>query len=82
MLSAIYMGANSAKVKIHDNAREGRRTLLIFFYAGHGATVGSKTRALLNSNHRGDNQYGIEKALGECAKFNGVYGINLFACDR
>ena len=79
MLSAIWNGgANSAYVKIQQNARQGRRTLLLCFYAGHGATKNSKTYALLNSNERvnGENQYSLE------AMENGAYVINLFACSR
>ena len=40
--------------KMDDNARLGRRTLLLCFYAGHGATKGNSTWALFNSNQRGD----------------------------
>ena len=40
--------------KIRQNASQGRRTLLLCFYAGRGATLSRKTTALLNSNERGE----------------------------
>ena len=39
----IYEGPNSARTKIEQNASQGRRTLLLCFYAGHGATVNNTT---------------------------------------
>ena len=63
MRLAFIAGNNSAKAKIKQNARKGRRTLLICFYAGHGATVNSTTRALLNSNDRYRNQFFLEGSL-------------------
>ena len=40
-----------ARDKIKKNAREGRRTLLLCFYAGHGATTKyNRSVVLLNSN--------------------------------
>ena len=38
--------------KIQENAMQGRKTLLLCFYAGNGATEKSTTIALLNSNKR------------------------------
>ena len=35
---AINSGANSVKTKIGQNASQGRRTLLLCFYAGHGTS--------------------------------------------
>ena len=72
--------------KIRENTREGRRTLLLCFYSGHGYTDDHSTFTLLNSNDRGlgrgGNCYDLEHWLGNCAKEKGVYVINLFACDR
>ena len=42
MDDAIKSGDNSARAKIAQNAREGRRTLLICFYAGYGARIAGK----------------------------------------
>ena len=67
---------------IPQNAREGRRTLMLCFYAGRGATKNSQTCALFNSNDRDDNEFGLEFGLGFCAKEKGAYVINLFACGR
>ena len=39
--------------KIRQNAFEGRRTFLLCFYAGLGASDDNETYALLNSNRRG-----------------------------
>ena len=36
----------SAKHEIIQNAKRGRRTLLLCFYAGHGATINNQTVAL------------------------------------
>ena len=94
MYGAIYIGDNSAKAKIEQNAEQGRRTLVLCFYAGHAATVDSKTSALLNSNQRDDheaafsnydeggNQFDLELLLGACIKQKGAYVISLLACDR
>ena len=72
MKGAIWYGANSARAKIEQNASQGRRTLLLYFYAGHGATDTeySLTLALLNSNQRGGvggNQFRLEGFLRNCA---------------
>ena len=73
-------------MKIAQNAEQGRRTLLICFYAGHGATKDNTTYALLNSNRRGRlagcNQYNLEEMLNQCVKEKGGYVISLLACDR
>ena len=83
MNKAICGRNNSARAKIRQNAREGRRTLLICFYAGHGATTGIMTSALFNSNSRNrGNQYPILVDLGDCAKEKGAYVISLLACSR
>ena len=39
MWNAFYIGDNCPSSKIIENARQGRRTLLLCFYAGHAATV-------------------------------------------
>ena len=80
----MYDAMRKAMIKIRQNAQQGHRTLLVCFYAGHGATVLYKTEALLNSNQQGNDrkQYELEYELRECAKLNGVYVIGLFACDR
>ena len=61
-----------AEDKIRENARQGRRTLLLCFYAGHGGTDGGTTEALLNSNQRGywpgGNQFDLETYLNSCAE--------------
>ena len=61
-----------AKDKIENNALQGRRTLLLCFYAGHGATDLGTTNALVNSNQRGDkeggNQFDLERYLNICAE--------------
>ena len=41
MHSAIFDGANSARSKIEQNSIQGRRTLLLCFYAGHGVAENS-----------------------------------------
>ena len=65
MTDAIYHGG---KKKIKQNAKQGRRTLLLFLYAGHGATKNSQTSALLNSNDLED-LWELEKLLDEyCAQ--------------
>ena len=68
MVYAIWEGPNSAMYKIRQNASQGCRTLLLCFYAGHGANKNSETHALLNSNIRGNipggNQYYLENDLG------------------
>ena len=43
MRSAILDRPDSAYKKIAENARQGRRTLVLCFYAGHGATENSRT---------------------------------------
>ena len=57
--------------KIRQNTQQGRRTLLLCFYAGHGANHDNSKYALLNSNLRLEdygNQYDLEHALGSsCA---------------
>ena len=73
MDNAIRSGASSASQKIAQNAREGRRTLLLCFYAGHGAQVAGLlgTYALLNSNQRGNqgNRFPLEGILSDfCAR--------------
>ena len=72
--------------KIEQNAIQGRRTLLLCFYAGHAATRDSYTWALFNSNKRGDesggNQEGLECWLHETALLKGAYVIGLLACSR
>ena len=66
MHDAISEGPNSARIKIKQNASQGRRTLLLCFYVGHGATQNYSTYVLLNCNQRadpyvvGDNQYNLE----------------------
>ena len=45
-----------ARDKIIQNAEQGRRTLLLCFYAGHGCTFKGETRVLLNSNQRDDGE--------------------------
>ena len=84
MDKAIYEGPNSALHKIAQNAKHGERTLLLCFYAGHGATVDSKTSVLLNTNDRNDwIQFDLEDYLDEWfIKEKGTYVISLFACDR
>ena len=67
MNNAIYEGDNSAFDKIEQNAEQGRRTLLLCFYAGHGASENNRTKALFNSNDRDINRYDLEDALGCCA---------------
>ena len=55
-----------ANDKIRVNAERGRRTLLLFFYAGHGGTRYMEgTYAFLNSNHRGNKEGGNQFALEE-----------------
>ena len=74
-----------ADKKIKQNSRDGRRTLFVCFYAGHGAYDGINTIALLNSKEREleeGNQYPLEKVLRKCANLAGAYFIGLFACDR
>ena len=68
MYRAIYEGPNSTRDKIRQNAEQGRRTLLLCFYAGHGATKYTKTWALFNSNNRNNNQNELEGYLGEVEK--------------
>ena len=48
----MYDAIIDARKKTERNAEDGRRTLLLCFYAGHGATVNSETYALFNSNDR------------------------------
>ena len=64
-------------------ASQGRRSLLLCFYAGHGYGNGS---ALLNSNRRGHdergNNYILDDFISNCAHINGTYSIGLFACGR
>ena len=71
--------------ELEQYSSQGRRTLVLCFYAGHGVTYYSKTYALLNSNKRGNttggNQYPLEVMLGESAR-EGAYVISLIACDR
>ena len=80
----MYDAMRGAIIKIKQNALQGKRTLLVCFYAGHGATVLYKTEALLNSNLQGGdrNQFELEFKLREYAKLKGVYVIGVFACDR
>ena len=53
--------------KIQQNASQGHKTLLLFFFAGHAAIEGIQTYALLNSMTRGDieggNQFNLERTL-------------------
>ena len=79
-----------ARKKIYQNAKQGRRTLLVFFYAGHGANK-SYLNVLFNSNkqnHLGNIEYGdyinlnLESLLRDCAELAGAYVIGLLACDR
>ena len=79
----MYDAIIDARKKTERNAEDGRRTLLLCFYAGHGATVNSETYALFNSNDRVlDNQFSLEYMLGRSTELNGAYVISLFACDR
>ena len=88
-MNSIFLirGANSIKKKVIDNSRQGRRTLLLCFYAGHGATKNGKTRALLNHNKINaflitGGQFDLEEKLDDCAKLKGAYVISLLVCDR
>ena len=76
--------------KIGENARQGRRTLLLCFYAGHAVTDQGYTNALFNSNQRGEKVGGNHCPLEGWLKaisnrIKGAYApyiISLFACDR
>ena len=56
-----------AIAKMGQNAQQGRRTILLYFYAGHGALLKGDVRALTNSNRRGveegGNEYNLEIIL-------------------
>ena len=52
--------------QIKHNARQGRRTLLLYFYSGHGFTEDNSTYALINSNQRGDEDGGNQCNLEDC----------------
>ena len=83
----MHSAIQEAKRKIRQNASQGRRTLLLSFYAGHGATKNNETYALFNSNERqgyeeGGNQLNLESYLRHCAAEKGAYVINLLACGR
>ena len=67
--------------KIKQNASQGRRTLLLCFYAGHGATKEGITWALFNSNLKFELplEYGLRYIL---AREKGCYLISFFACGR
>ena len=84
MIRAVFNGDNSARAKIEQNSRQGRKTLLLCFYAGRGVTFEYSTRALLNTNQREGMRYqcALEHYLSECAKEKGAYVISLLACDR
>ena len=76
-----------AEMKIADYAKQGRRTLLLFFYIGHGFTgcCDTDTEVLLNSNIRGGKagyQYPLGDYLFECNKQPGAYVISLIKCGR
>ena len=76
------MRSDSIREKILANTERGRRTLLLFFYAGHGITERGKTAALLNSNQR-DQKFDLEYYINlDIASIRGAYVINLFACGR
>ena len=67
-----------AKDKIEQNAQQGRRTLLLCYFAGHGATYENSTNVLINTNQRGEevHQYDLEGWLSlTCAKVKGSYVI-------
>ena len=76
--------------KIFENAEQGRRTLLLCFYAGHGAIQEQSnykyTWALFNSNvgerSQGGNQFNLEGEMDDYARRKGTYIISLFACSR
>ena len=60
----MYDAITKTSDKIKQNALEGRRTLLLWFYAGHGVTIDGETYALLNSNRRPEyGWYGYYKSL-------------------
>ena len=71
-------------IKIRENSRVGRRTLLLCFYAGHAYTLDTRNKVLLNSNDRNKfNRFPLEINLRATAILEkGVYVIGLFACDR
>ena len=80
---AIRCGENNVEWKITQNAEQGRRTLLLCFYAGHGVTDDNELNVLCNSNERaGEYEYIMESVLNACIEVNGVYVIGLFACGR
>ena len=64
----------TVKAKIAQNAEQGRRTLLLCFYAGHGVTFNTMTSALTNSSElpdefgMGGNQFMMEFWLKELAE--------------
>ena len=81
----MHTAIKRAGTKIIRNGKLGRRTLLVCFYAGHGATVKNSTNALCNSSEkegRNCNQYELEAWIRGCLKSAGAYVIGLFACDR
>ena len=82
----MYDAIEEAYEKIKQNARQGRRTLLLFFYAGHGYMCRNSTFALLNSNQAGQgdggNEVELEDKLRLHAREKGAYVISLIACNR
>ena len=66
MRDTIFRNPNVGMIlkKIQQNASQGRRTLLLFFYAGHGATKGGgRTFALLNFKDKNLREYWLEYRL-------------------
>ena len=62
----------------------GKRTLLLFFYAGRGATINGESYALLNSNQTSEfgREYQFHLKMHSRLMEIGAYIILLLACDR
>ena len=76
---------SDANIKVRESALQGRRTLLLLFYAGHGAETPDGTVALLNSGERGEasNYYPLEFMFRfSFAEVKGSYFLGLLACSR
>ena len=70
--------------KIKANVKEGKRTLVVSFYAGHGAQNQTKgTSVLCNTAGKSNMEhYELEQQLIQNVVKAGAYLIGLFACSR
>ena len=68
--------------KMSENKKQGRRTLLVCFYSGHGINRGG-TKAMCNPNEKGkQTEFPVETNLKLLRQYNGSYVIGLLSCNR